>query len=455
MKDIKLKLWLFLSISSFILCFVLCSVLVIKAAQRDSVIKETKKEVSENTVKKNKSKDKNKEGKKIKADKNNKAQPTKDKKQEIEGNGLNSEIEEKFEDKEAQITELADKWFNSLTLEQKVAGLFITSPNDLTGVNTIVAGNKTRVAINNCPVGGFLLNDTNFQNPTQLIKLTEGIKKIASELNLPPLILCIDEEGGKVLRIGDHPNFPEKATVDMFSLVKEAKQTKNQKLLYQTGAYIGGYLKKYGLTMDLAPVVDVWTNPKNVVIGNRAFSNNANEVDKYASDFAKGLEDSGVGYVLKHFPGHGDTKEDSHTGKAFSYKTKAELYKQELIPYKKAIERGVEVIMISHVTLPKIDKKPASLSYKLVTEILKNEMGYENLIMTDSLGMQAAIGGLGVNRVAVEAIKAGNDILLVNANVKQMQASVIAAVKKGEITEDRINESIKKILRYKASHELR
>ena len=445
-KDFKLKIWLMFSITSFLLCVILCSVLVIKAADREMKKKDTNTEI----LKKDKKKDKIKN----KDEKNLTDNPEKNKSNSIDEVSTDDE-EESVDSKEEAIEELAEKWYNSLTLEQKVAGLFITSPNDLTGVNTVVAGNKTKAVLKSCPVGGFILNDTNFQYPNQVIKLTEGIKKIASELNIPPLILCIDEEGGKVLRIGDNPKFPEKATEDMYSLVKKAKQTKNEKLLYQTGAYIGSYLKKYGFTMDLAPVVDVWTNPQNIVIGDRAFSNNANDVSKYALDYANGLKDSGIGSVFKHFPGHGDTKEDSHTGKAFSYKTKAELYQLELLPYKKAITEGAEVIMVSHVTFPKIDSKPASLSSKIVTDLLKKEMGYKNLIMTDSLGMQAATNGVGVNRVAVEALKAGNDILLVNANVKQMQASILSAIKSKEISEERINESIKKILRYKAKQELK
>lgn len=460
-RDFKLKIWLMLSVISFLCCAVLCSVLVIKAAEKDKAKNKSNTEAVEKNKKKSESEkaetkpspstEKGKQHKNVK----DKEETVKPADEETDDNEENKAAEESIEDKSKAIDELAEKWFDSLSLEQKVAGLFVTGPNDITGVTALVAGAKTKAALKDFPAGGFILNDTNIQTPDQLTKMTAGIKQIAEELNIPPLILCIDEEGGKVLRIGDNLKFPDEATKDMFSLVKEAKQTNKENLLYEKGLYIGEYLKKYGFTMDLAPVVDVWTNPQNVVIGNRAFANNAKDVSKYAIDFADGLNDKGITSVFKHFPGHGDTSADTHTGKAVSNKTKADLNKLELIPYKTAIENGAEVIMVSHVTFPKIDSKPASLSSKIVTDLLKKEMGYKNLVMTDSLGMQAAVGGVGVNRVAVEALKAGNDILLVGANAKQMQASILAAVKSKEISEERINESIRKILRYKAKYELR
>ena len=337
-----------------------------------------------------------------------------------------------------------------MTLEEKVAQLFITNPSDLTGVKAIRAGKTTEERLKEYPISGFIIQDDNLVNPEQITKMLKDAKKIAKKLNIPSLIFCIDEEGGRVLRIGDNPNFPDAKTDSMFNLVKKAKTEKNSTLIYDTGAYIGGYLKKYGFNMDLAPVADVWTNPDNKVIGDRAFSNDAGEVAKYSLKFAEGLESCGITPVFKHFPGHGNTVADSHVSSAVSDKNKKELMELELIPFKNAIDNGAKVIMVSHVTLTKIDKNnPASLSYKITTELLRKELGFKGIIMTDSLNMNAAVNAAGNLGVAVRAIKAGNDILLIGSNFNRLYNEVLDAVKNGTIKEKRIDESVRRILEYK------
>ena len=218
------------------------------------------------------------------------------------------------------------------------------------------------------------------------------------------------------------------------------------------GSTIGAYLKKYGFNMVFAPCADIFTNPDNTVIGDRAFSTNAKSASKLASAMADGLKEQNIIPVFKHFPGHGDTEEDSHKSIAVSYKTYKQMKKCEWLPYKNLSEN--DCVMVGHIATPKITNNlvPASLSKEIVTDILRNDLKFNGLVITDSLEMGAVVNDYSAEEACVLAIQAGCDILLDVKDFKSCFDSVKNAVEKGEISQERLDESVKRILFFKKSY---
>lgn len=217
------------------------------------------------------------------------------------------------------------------------------------------------------------------------------------------------------------------------------------------GQIIGGYLKTYGLNLDFAPVADVNTNPANTVIGNRAFSSDPAVAAQMVASAVQGFHDAGILCTLKHFPGHGDTAEDSHYGTASSTKTWAEMRETELKPFAAGIAAGADVVMTAHITTPNAtqDGLPASLSYTMLTERLRGELGFTGVICTDSLSMQAIRDHYSAAEAAVTALNAGADLLLMPPDLPEAFDGVLEAVQNGTISEERLNESVRRILMLK------
>mgnify|MGYP003106262475 CR=1 FL=1 len=217
------------------------------------------------------------------------------------------------------------------------------------------------------------------------------------------------------------------------------------------GQIIGGYLKTYGLNLDFAPVADVNTNPANTVIGNRAFSSDPAVAAQMVASAVQGFHDAGILCTLKHFPGHGDTAEDSHYGTASSTKTWAEMRETELKPFAAGIAAGADVVMTAHITTPNAtqDGLPASLSYTMLTERLRGELGFTGVICTDSLSMQAIRDHYSAAEAAVAALNAGADLLLMPPDLPEAFDGVLEAVQNGTISEERLNESVRRILMLK------
>ena len=206
--------------------------------------------------------------------------------------------------------------------------------------------------------------------------------------------------------------------------------------------------------MDFAPVADVWSNPDNTVIGERAYSDDYSQAAELVGSAVKGFEDGGVMCTLKHFPGHGDTAEDSHYSSAYVRRTKDEIMADEMQPFTAGIEAGAEFVMVGHLIVPDIDELPATLSYKITTEMLRDEMHFEGIAITDSLAMSSIADNYGVGESAVMSIKAGIDMLLDPTDIDTAIDAVVQAVESGDITEDRINDSVRKILTLKEKHGL-
>ena len=222
----------------------------------------------------------------------------------------------------------------------------------------------------------------------------------------------------------------------------------------QVGFEIGRYLNEYGFNLNFAPDADVLTEPKNKVIGDRSFGKDPYLVSDMASAYIQGLNEAGVLGCYKHFPGHGGTLEDSHSDFAYSYKTLEELKKAELVPFLEAIKQEVPVIMVSHISLPNVigDNTPTSLSKKMLSEFLRGELNYEGIIITDALDMGAINNHYSIKEAVKKSFNAGADMLLITSSFKEAYFSLLEAFKNGEIPEERLDESLRRILRVKLSN---
>ncbi|MDO5448610.1 MAG: glycoside hydrolase family 3 protein [Clostridia bacterium] len=332
-----------------------------------------------------------------------------------------------------------------MTLEEKVAQLFFIMPEAL---DTNVEGKVTALTdtmketYKKYPAGGIILFADNIQDPTQIKQLTQDIH----DLNELTPFIGVDEEGGSITRIAKNPNF----NVTKFSSMLA---TKDADEAYTIGKTIGAYLTEYGFDVDFAPVADVNTNPSNPVIGKRAFSANPENAAKMVAGAIKGFHDSGVMTSIKHFPGHGDTQTDTHKGYAETQKTWEEIKNCEMIPFISGIEAGTDMVMVAHIAAPKVtgDGTPATLSYTLINEKLRNELNYNGVVITDGMNMGAIAQQYSSADAAVKAIEAGVDIILLPENYIEAYNGVLAAVQNGTITEERIDESVMRILHLKLS----
>ncbi|MBQ7594238.1 MAG: hypothetical protein IJU48_07780 [Synergistaceae bacterium] len=343
-----------------------------------------------------------------------------------------------------------EKVMRSMTLEEKIGQLFIIRPDQLDKNLSldIVHSDKLKdndkgikvfrddmlETLSKYPAGGFVLFRKNIDDPEQVKALTTKLNEAS---NIIPII-AVDEEGGRVARIANNKNF------DVKKFLSAAKITDAN----EAGATIGEYLREYGFNMNFAPVADINTNPKNIVIGDRAFGTNAAYVSKMAGEFLDGLHSQGILGSLKHFPGHGDTTNDTHAGRVIVNKTWEELKNAELIPFIENFGK-TDSIMSAHITLTKLDTLPATLSRKIITEKLRDELGYDGVIITDALMMGAINKHYSSSKAAVLALEAGCDILLMPYDYQAAFEGVIEAVKSGRISEKRIDESVARIMKLK------
>lgn len=344
----------------------------------------------------------------------------------------------------------------SMTLEQKVGQLFITrpealdkdafynSPSDLKSLSLQEVTEHMRATAQKYPMGGIILFGHNIKDEAQLTRFVEDLRSLPSH----PL-LCIDEEGGRVARIGNNPNF-RVPKIPPAAQLAAAGRTKD---VYDAAFQIGTYLKQYGFDIDFAPVADVNTNPQNIVIGARAFSNDPIQAAPMVKSYVKGLQKAGIVGCLKHFPGHGDTQADTHFGYAMSRKTWEEIDKCEMIPFKAGIKAGAQMVMSAHISLPNVtgSNTPCTLSSMIMKDKLRDELGFDGVIITDAMEMGAILRQYPVQDASVMAIKAGVDILLCVREYPLVFETVLAAVRRGEIPEARVDESVRRILKLRHS----
>lgn len=292
------------------------------------------------------------------------------------------------------------------------------------------------------PVGGVILFAWNIKDESQLTQFTSQIKALKGK----PL-LCIDEEGGRVSRIANTDRFPVKKYESMAAI----GATGEPREAYDCGNTIGSYIKKYGFDIDFAPVADVNTNPENVVIGARAFSDDPAVAAPMVVNYLQGLKDAGITGCIKHFPGHGDTKADTHFGYASTQKTWTEMLQCEMVTFKAGIQWGSQIIMTAHIGAPNVtgNDVPSTLSPIILQDKLRGELGYQNIIITDAMDMGAITQQYTSAEAAVGSIQAGVDIVLCPKNLIEAFEAVVKAVEQGSITEARINESVRRILKLK------
>ena len=345
------------------------------------------------------------------------------------------------------IDDLAEQILERMTLYEKICQMFIVTPEQLTGVSQVTAsGETTKRCLSETPVSGIIYLQPNLQNYEQTKAMLFNVQEIAMEVEGIPLFLCVDEEGGRVLRIGGNEAFGIKKALPMADITSKAEA-------HTAGSYIGSYLSDLGFNVDLAPVCDVLTNPDNQVIGNRSFGSDADIVRDYAREFSNGLREHGILSTYKHFPGHGATADDTHEGFAYTDKSLDELLENELIPFADADNAGADMVMVSHISVPKIlgEDSPCSLSYFMVTEVLKQRLGYSGLVVTDAMNMGAITDTYEADEAVVMAIKAGNDLILAPENLESAINEVMEKVNLNEIDEEQINSSVKRIILKKLS----
>lgn len=345
-----------------------------------------------------------------------------------------------------------------LTVEQKVGQLLVA------GFEGFQVGEDAVQAVQDYQVGGLILYARNVESAEQLAGLTNTLKALNGEHI--PLFLSMDKEGGQVSRMP--PEVGELPPALTFG------EPENEELRLNACYCLGGVLaqrcKAFGINLNYTPVLDVWSNPDNTVIGNRSFGTDATRVAAAAPQTAYGMMDAGVIPVVKHFPGHGDTAVDSHLGLPVVDKTLEELEALELLPFREAVsteryygtyEAGkgsVPAVMVGHILMTAFDtERPATLSPAVVTGLLREKLGFDGLICTDDLTMAAIADTYGMGEAAVLALEAGCDLLLVchgAGNLTAAREGLLAAVESGRISQERLDESVYRILALKLEYSL-
>lgn len=347
-----------------------------------------------------------------------------------------------------------DLIINQMSLREKVGQMFFIrlealDPNyisdELSGkyIKHDILNDEMIDTYNKYPCGGIVLFAKNLNDERQLITLTNNIHN----LNNRPLI-CIDEEGGVVSRIANSNKFRVKKTPNNNTMTTYDDA-------YKQGYYIGSYLKKYHIDVDFAPVADINSDSQDNAIGERSFGDNPITVSTMVNAFISGLHDNNIIACTKHFPGHGNSKDDSHLNEVNIEDTLEMLKEEELVPFINNLDIS-DMVMIGHIKTPNTTNNdlPASLSKEIITDILRDTYKYDGLVITDSFEMAAITKYYTNQEVALTAIDAGVDILLMPENYKEAFDTIIQAINTNQIKEERINESVKRILKLKTKYNL-
>jgi len=355
-----------------------------------------------------------------------------------------ADSQETTEVTEEEKPSLVDETLAGMTLHEKVCQMMFVTPEELTGEDGVtVAGDATRQALENYPVGGIVYFAKNLESQDQVKEMIDNSQKYSSI----GLFVATDEEGGVVNRLMDTVGTTYIGS--MYYYKDDGDET-----AYENAYTIANDMSALGFNLDFAPVADVWSNPDNTVIGERAYSDDYAQAAELVGNAVKGFNDGGVMCTLKHFPGHGDTAEDSHYSSAYVHRTKEEIMADEMQPFRSGIEAGAELVMVGHLIVPDIDEVPATLSYKIATGILRDELKFEGVAITDSFEMESIADNYSVDDAVVMSVKAGMDMILQPKDMASAVNSIEQAVADGELSEDRIDESVRRILTLKESRGL-
>ena len=326
--------------------------------------------------------------------------------------------------------EWVDKTYNSLSQDEKLGQLFIVALYTNRGEDYI---NNVRNIVTNEKIGGLILMQDDAAREINLVNEFQKTSKV-------PLMIGMDAEWGLFQRIATAHKFP-------WAMTLGAIQDKN--LIKEMAAKIAEDCKRLGINWDFAPVVDVNTNPENPIIGNRSFGSEVENVVNSALAYSNGLQDNKILAAIKHFPGHGDTNTDSHLDLPVVSHDLNRLNSVEIAPFKALMDKGIGGVMVAHLYVPALEKGkgvPASVSKNIVTGLLKEKLGYKGLIITDALNMGAVAKRYKPGELDALAFKAGNDIMLFSDGVKEGKRLIQLAIDKKEISQNRVDESVKKIL---------
>ena len=345
---------------------------------------------------------------------------------------------------------------DKMTLEQKVAQLFVVSPETLTGVDSVqYAGDMTYQALQDYPVGGIVFAKDNIDSSSQFGTMTDNLQSYSEEISGLPLFLAAAEEGGSASVLGNNDNLDEyyensysdddsdyssssaNSVHSGAPSMSEIGRKDDSTNAYEAGKSIGSLMSAYGLNLDLAPVADVLSG-NSTGIGNRTFGTDAQTVSDMALEVIRGIQEEDVNAAMKYFPGYGAASSNM-SGFPVINSSLDELKKKEFLPYSNAIAQGMDFVMVGHI------------SEKMISEVLRKDLGFKGIVMTDYLNDKTIVKNYGAADAAVKAIQAGADLLLEPDDLEAAYEGVLKAVKKGDITEDRLDESIYRILRVKLS----
>jgi beta-N-acetylhexosaminidase len=334
-----------------------------------------------------------------------------------------------------------------LTLEEKVGQMLMPDFRTWNGEDVVACNDEISRLIREYHVGGVILFRENVTGTEQTVQLVDQLQKAAGAI---PLFIAIDQEGGRVVRLQTGTVMPGNMALGA------ARSPENT---YKLAKAIGKELNVLGINVNFAPVLDVNNNPDNPVIGIRSFGSDPQLVAEMGTAYIKGLHDAGVAVAAKHFPGHGDTSVDSHLGLPSIPHDLERLEAVELVPFREAVKQGVDMIMTAHVTFPAIDSTqavsrldgtpvflPATLSEKVLTELVRNKLGFNGVIVTDSLKMKAIEDHFGPGEAVVRAVKAGADIVLMPGDLEESMQALLGEIRAGRISEARVDASVKRIL---------
>lgn len=335
----------------------------------------------------------------------------------------------------------AEAYLQTMTTEQKLWQLFITTPEAITHVNLATrAGEATKTALQTYPIGGLCYFADNLKEAEQVKIMLTNTQAYATT----GLFLCIDEEGGTVSRAGSNPNME----VTPIQSAAEYGAAGDTAVLFSDAVKLAQELTALGFNLNFAPVADLDPETENEELSTRTYSSDPKVAADMVAAMVTGLQEGGMISCLKHFPGHGSAETDSHEDTSVSERTLEELQEADWVPFRSGIEKGVPFVMLSHLTNKELSKEPASLSPEVV-DYLRQELGFGGVIITDSQKMGAIANHYSSAEAAVLAIEAGADMILMPADLQAAYDGLKAAVDEGKLTEERLNESVLRILTVK------
>lgn len=349
---------------------------------------------------------------------------------------------------ESEIAKIARQILSGMTLEEKIGQMFVVNFEQLDkSKGSYYEHTKLteymEKALKRYGVGGVIFFSRNIETREQ----TSSFIKDLQENSKVPLFISVDEEGGEVARIANNSNM----RTTRFPSMEEIGANGDEEYAYQMGLTIGTEIKELGFNLNFAPVADVKTNEDNREIGSRAFGEDGRLVAKMVKQVVKGLQEAGVSATLKHFPGHGSVSEDTHQGAVNVDSDLNQLRKVEFVPFQAGIKAGADLIMVSHLSISKVtgSTEPASLSSLVMKQMLREELGFEGVIVTDAMDMKSITEHYSSAKAAVKSIHAGADIILMPEDFRNAYQAVLEAAKEEKISKEQIDESVQRILALK------